>query len=162
MEKSFYDFDYIIELGEKRVEQYTAAYQLVLGRLTNIILISSALGIYLVPVIQDIGQIRSVIFNCGLAFFLLLVIFSIIYTFRLLIPVEVAYFRMSSLYYQDLRLEYEGTRLKPEMSEMEKESIRQEVNHLLKASYINELILAQATTGISISREKGKAFKNQG
>ena len=48
--KSFYDLDYIIELNEKRLEQYTSAYQKVLERLTNIILIYSAITIFLVPI----------------------------------------------------------------------------------------------------------------
>ena len=54
MQKSFYDLDYIVELGEKRVEQYTSAYQLILGRLANILLIYSILGIYLIPITQDL------------------------------------------------------------------------------------------------------------
>lgn len=44
MENSFYNLDYIISLGEKRVDLYLSAYQGVLGRLTNIILIYSAIG----------------------------------------------------------------------------------------------------------------------
>jgi len=54
MENSFYDLDHIISLGEKRVDLYLSAYQAVLGRLTNIILVYSAIGIYLIPIIQDL------------------------------------------------------------------------------------------------------------
>ena len=54
MENSFYDLDYIIGMGEKRVDLYLSAYRGVLGQLTNIILIYSAIGIYLIPIIQDI------------------------------------------------------------------------------------------------------------
>ncbi len=45
MAKSFYDLDYIIEINEKRLAEYTALYQKVLERLTNIILVYSALEI---------------------------------------------------------------------------------------------------------------------
>ncbi len=44
--KSFYDLDCIIEINESRLEQYTSAYQKVLERLTNVILIYSALTIF--------------------------------------------------------------------------------------------------------------------
>jgi hypothetical protein len=54
MEKSFYDLDYIIEINEKRVEQYTSAYQQVLSKLTNIILIYSAVAILQIPNIQEV------------------------------------------------------------------------------------------------------------
>jgi hypothetical protein len=52
MALSFYDLDYIIEINQKRLEEYNASLQLVLGRLTNIILIYSGLGIFLVTFIQ--------------------------------------------------------------------------------------------------------------
>jgi hypothetical protein len=51
---SFYSLDYIIEINEKRYQQYTEAYQKVLEKYTNLILIYSAVGFFLVPVIQDI------------------------------------------------------------------------------------------------------------
>jgi len=38
-EKSFYDLDYIIEINEQRLNEYTTAYQKVLERLTHVILI---------------------------------------------------------------------------------------------------------------------------
>jgi len=44
MSRSFYELDYIIEISEKRLAEYTALYQKVLERFTNIILIYSALG----------------------------------------------------------------------------------------------------------------------
>lgn len=52
--KSFYNLDYIIEINEKRHEQYTSAYQKVLERFTIIILIYSALTIFLIPLIKEL------------------------------------------------------------------------------------------------------------
>lgn len=69
--KSFYDLDYIIELNEKRLDQYTSSYQKVLERLTNIILIYSAITIFLVPIVQDVflAEIRHwVLYICFAAF----------------------------------------------------------------------------------------------
>ncbi|HWK07458.1 MAG TPA: hypothetical protein VNS58_27690 [Puia sp.] len=157
--KSFYDFDYIIEMSEKRVEQYTSAYQLILGRLTNIILIYSALGIYLVPIIQDISQIPSVFFRIGVGLFIVMIIVSVVFTIRLLMPVDIAYFQMSSVYYQDLRLEYEEKIVKPGMTEEQREMAMGKVNNLLKASYIDELIRAQSNNR-SILRRKGSFYYN--
>src|ERR1035438_523553 len=121
--KSFYDLDYIIEMSEKRVEQYTSAYQLILGRLTNIILIYSALGIYLVPIIQDALQNPNTLFRIGAFLFLCMLIVSICFTIRFLIPVDVAYLQMSHVYFQDLRLQYEERIMKQDMTiEQKKEA----------------------------------------
>ena len=76
MENSFYDLDYIISLGEKRVDLYLSAYQGVLGRLTNIILI----------------------YYVAAAIFLGIIITSVIYTIRLLIPIRIAYLEVSDRY----------------------------------------------------------------
>ena len=50
--KSFYDLDYMIEINEQRLEQYTAASEKVMERLTNIIIIYSAIAIFLVPIVM--------------------------------------------------------------------------------------------------------------
>ena len=119
MENSFYNLDYIIGLGEKRVDLYLSAYQGVLGRLTNIILIYSAIGIYLIPIIQDLIDGAKVAFFLFAIILLILVIVSVIYTIRLLIPVHVAYLEVSDRYSTDLRDQYEKKFLRPELSENE-------------------------------------------
>src|SRR5947209_20001981 len=92
MAKSFYDLDYIIEINEKRVEQYTTAYQQVLGKLTNIILIYSALAIFLIPIIQEVfsGTFNWYLDIC-FALFCVLFFISVGYTIRLIFPKELAY-----------------------------------------------------------------------
>jgi len=129
MEKSFYNLDYIIKINEKRIDQYYSAYQKVLERFTNIILIYSAITIFLIPLIQEIFMEK--IFNfieCGsFLIFGILFITSIIFTIRLIIPIEVFYLKSPNKYYGELRLEYE------------KEYEKDHVDTLLNASYINEL-----------------------
>ena len=105
--KDFYNLDYIIEINEKRLEQYTSAYQKVLERLTNIILVYSGLAIFLIPIIQDISRrevthwimVISFICFCGLF------IISLVFTIRLIIPIEVAYLEMPGRYYETYRLQ---------------------------------------------------------
>ena len=46
-EKSFYDLDYIIEINETRLEQYTIAYQKNIDKLTNLIIIYSGITVFL-------------------------------------------------------------------------------------------------------------------
>ncbi len=81
MSKSFYDLDYIIEISEHRLAEYTALYQKVLERLTNIILVYSALGIFLVPLAQHVlaADLTGTVFYIAFALFaaLLLVSFSL-------------------------------------------------------------------------------------
>jgi hypothetical protein len=93
MENSFYDLDYIINLGEKRVDLYLSAYQGVLGRLTNIIIIYSAIGIYLIPIIQDLIDGATMVYYMVAAIFLGIIGASVVFTIRLLFPIRVAYLR---------------------------------------------------------------------
>lgn len=134
--KSFYDLGYIIELNEKRLEQYTSAYQKVLERLTSIILIYSAITIFLVPIAQDIFFLEikhGLLFIC-FAVFVILFFISVTFSIKLIIPVEVAYLEIPKRYYEEYRLAYEQT-IKNE----------DEIKILLKASYINELETALET-----------------
>ncbi|MGB8194196.1 MAG: hypothetical protein WCF67_19855 [Chitinophagaceae bacterium] len=128
--KSFYDLDYIIELNEKRLEQYTAAYQKVLERLTNIILIYSAIAIFLVPVIQDIFFSENSYWFLYVSFSSFVIIFftSVIYTIRLMIPAKVAHLEMPKIYYDKYRGFYEKN-----LKEKNK------IADLLNSSYIHEL-----------------------
>ncbi|MGZ3911522.1 MAG: hypothetical protein ACXVBR_15625 [Flavisolibacter sp.] len=150
MVKSFYDLDYIIEINEQRLEQYTSAYQKVLERLTNIILIYSAITIFLVPVLQDIFffEIKSWCLNICFGVFLILFVISIIFTIKLVIPVEVAYLEIPKRYYQDYRLTYERHFQNQQQIEM-----------LLKASYINELETA-LDTNEKVFRRKSSFYYN--
>lgn len=148
--KSFYDLDYIIELNEKRLEQYTSAYQKVLERLTNIILIYSAITIFLVPIFQDVflAEIRHWLLYLCFAAFTVLFLISVVFTIRLVIPVEVAYLEMPKRYYEEYRLTYEQTIKNHE-----------EIKTLLKASYINELETALQTND-QVFRKKSSFYYN--
>ena len=110
-EKSFYDLNYIIEVNEQRLDQYTTAYHKVLEKLTHIILIYSAITIFLVPLVQDttLFKIRNPVFIGFLVVFLVFFLISVYYTVRLMIPVELAYLKFPRMYYEDYRLEYERT-----------------------------------------------------
>jgi hypothetical protein len=130
MPKSFYDLDYIIEINEKRIEQYISAYQKVLERLTNIILIYSAITIFLNSIIKIVFLNKDCplfLYPCFGVFVLLFTV-SLYYTVRLIIPVEIYNLTMPRKYYEDFRLVYE-----------EIIHNQAEVEKLLKASYIDEL-----------------------
>src|SRR5258708_12678208 len=91
--KSFYDLDYIIEINQQRLDQYTTAYQKVLERLTHIILIYSAITIFLIPLIQDSAffKIRNLFFITSLILFLVLLSISLMFTTTLIIPLNIPY-----------------------------------------------------------------------
>ncbi len=127
---SFYDLDYIIEVNEKRIDQYLSAYQKVLERFTNIILIYSAITIFLISIIQDIfiaGSRPLFLYIC-FGIFSILFLISLYFTIRLIIPVKVAYLVAPKIYYEENRLHYEQTITQQD-----------QVEKLLKKSYINEL-----------------------
>lgn len=128
--RSFYDLDYIIEINERRIEELSANYQKVLERITNIILIYSAIAIFLVPVVQDLcwRTITHSLFLCSFSIFIVLFLVSIFYTIRLLLPVQISYLDPPDKYYNEFRSKYEEI-----IADIH------EVPDLLKASYITEL-----------------------
>lgn len=133
---TFYDLEYIISKNEKRIEDYISAYQKVLERFTNIIIIYSAIAIFLVPICQDICnyEIKHWLSITCFVIFACLFLVSLYFTVRLLLPVEVSYLSSPKRYYETIRLQYEqsiGTAGGPQ-------SIA-EIPQLLQASYISEL-----------------------
>lgn len=148
MEKSFYDLDYIIEINEQRLEQYNSAYDKVLGRLTNLILVYSAIMIFLLPIVQDIFITRAYHWPLYACFFVftLLFITSLVFTVRLIIPAQIAYLESPKKYYEDYRLIYEQTI-----------SNQDEIKKLLKASYITELESAWETNEL-VFRKKSSFY----
>ncbi|WEK37909.1 MAG: hypothetical protein P0Y53_10400 [Candidatus Pseudobacter hemicellulosilyticus] len=140
MPYSFYDLDYIIDVNERRIDQYLSAYQKVLARFTNLILIYSALMIFLIPVFEQLFLTNDKKYWLCCCFGLFSVLFgtSLFFTVRLIIPVQVYFLRTPNAYYENFRLRYERNLLhkNPTLSKPELES---KVAQLLKASYINEL-----------------------
>jgi hypothetical protein len=151
MGKSFYDLDYIIEINERRLAEYTALYQRVLERLTNIILVYSALGIFLVPLTQHAlaADIPGVLFYGAFCLFAVLLIVSVVYLIRLLLPVEIAYLDPPKKYYDEYKSSLENL-------EIGNEAV---VNDSLKGAYILELENAIEINS-SAFREKSSFFYN--
>lgn len=142
---SFYNLDYIIELNEKRLEQFSDAYQKNLSKFTNILIIYSAIAVFIVQITQGLffGGDRILLNYVCFSIFLALFFYSIIYTIKLLIPVDVAYLIEPKSYYVDFRIDYENA------GKSEKEA-----DNLVKASYINELEKA-VTINNSLFKRKG-------
>jgi hypothetical protein len=157
MENSFYDLDYIIAMGEKRVDLYLSAYQNILGRITNIILVYTAIGIYLIPIVQDLIDGAEVSYIVAAVLFLGLTIVSVGFTVRLLLPVRVAYLEDSNRYSTDLRQQYEVRYLNKEMNEVQTQAAKELINKYLKASYIDELSQAQLVNQ-TVSESKGSFY----
>lgn len=141
---SFYDLDYIIELNEQRLEQYSNAYQKNLDKFTNILIIYSAIAIFLIPIVQTLFLTEPRHWLHYVSFFLFLIPFfySLVFTIRLLIPVEVAYLIEPKTYYEKFRLEYEAEGKSQEITDK-----------YLKASYINELEKAVTANNFVFKRK---------
>lgn len=99
-------------------------------RLTHILLIYSGITIFLIPLVEDgaLFRIRSPVFVGFLLVFLGLLVVSMLFTVRLMIPTGVVFLGFPKRYYQDYRAEYE-----------EVIANRDNIKDLLKASYIKEL-----------------------
>ncbi|MVT09474.1 hypothetical protein [Chitinophaga tropicalis] len=134
-QKSFYDLEYLIEINEKRIEEYISAYQKILERLTNIVIVYSALAIFFIPICQDLFQseITHWLFISSFVIFVGLFSFSLYFTIRLIIPEDVAYLGSPKRYYNTLRWEYEQL--------IEKQSFdwQENIDKQLQASYVGEL-----------------------
>src|SRR5690349_2342503 len=133
MAKSFYDFDYIIELSEERLNECNSNYQQIFGSITNVILIYSALGIFITTLAQHVidRDIQGWPFYGCFVIFSILLITSIFFFVRLLAPVEIAYLDPPAKYYDTFKPLIE--RIYPGAAN------RQAVDNSLKASYILEI-----------------------
>jgi len=149
MSKSFYELDYIIEVSEKRLAEYTALYQKVPERLTNIILVYSALSIFLIPMTQHAleADIAGILYYTVFILFVGLLLISLLYFVRLLLPVEIAYLDPPKKYYDIFLSQIEALHL----------GNQQIVNDSLKGSYILELENAIQINS-SVFRRKSSFF----
>lgn len=148
--KSFYDLDYMIEINEQRLGEYSAACEKVMDRLTNILVIYSAMTIFLVPIILMFfgpGEKPWWLKACFLLFAGLFSI-SIFNTVRLIIPVSVKWLREPKVIYKNYRMEYE-----------KEVNNRMSLEVLLKASYINELEDSLLSNIVNYKR-KNKLYRN--
>jgi hypothetical protein len=136
MAKSFYNLDYLIEISEKRLEEYTASYQKVFDGITNIILIYSILGIFLTAFVRHVieADIAGWMYYICFALFSISFIISISYFVRLLLPVKVAYLDPPKKYYDWYKPKMEA--VYPGVAN------RQKVDDSLKGSYILEIDMA--------------------
>ena len=128
--KSFYDLDYMIEINEQRLEQYTAASEKVMERLTNIIIIYSAIAIFLVPIVRLVfwsGR-GDWVLHLSFGLFALLFGVSVLYTVRLILPRHSALLQIPAVIYNDCRIKYEKTL-----------NNRIAIEDLLKILYVAEL-----------------------
>jgi hypothetical protein len=130
---SFYDLDHIIAKNEQRLEQYGSAYEKLMERLTNIIVIFSAMAIFLIPIVREVfwGGEKSWVLNGCFVLFVVLFGISVVNTVRLLLPVHLAMLRMPEKYYIEEKVSYENFTKN-----------KNTVDALLKASYIRELQVA--------------------
>lgn len=128
---SFYDLNYLIEINEKRLQEHIAAYRLQEGKFTNLLVIYSAFCIFLVPVIQSLCwhvADCSWLMYSSFGLFILLLCSSLYYAVKLLLPGRTPYLDDPIVFYQQLLRAYNnGSRS------------MDEINQLIKASYISQL-----------------------
>ena len=136
MAKSFYDIDYIIEVNEKRDEQFRAEYDKVTGKISNILIVYTALSLFFIPIAQDIcdNKIINPSFHYFLYPFVSLFITSFILTICFLFPRSVDYLSSPRQYYTELRDE-----LETEMNNSNQVIDTATIDNRLKSSYITEL-----------------------
>ncbi|AWO00496.1 hypothetical protein DLD77_01630 [Chitinophaga alhagiae] len=147
---SFYDFDYIIDINEKRLEQYSNAYQRNVDRFTNVMVIYSGFAIFLIPMVQSLFFAEAkyhLMYHLSFYCFIVLFSCSLINTIRLLAPVDVAYLQEPRIYYEEYRLKYENLKSKQQGLRLH------EVDNLIKSSYIDELERAVSRNDILFQRK---------
>lgn len=89
---SFYSLDDVIDINEKRLSEYKSAYEKRIQGFNNVIIIYSAIAIFLPQIITDLIKAKSFSFYEG--FFILFTsafTYSLVFTIKLLVPREVAF-----------------------------------------------------------------------
>lgn len=143
--KSFYDLDYIIEINEQRLEQYANAHQKSVERFTTLLVIYSALCIFLVPVIQTLFLTKEKwhwSYYCSFFVFCILFLISIINSILLLSPRGISVLLTPDLYYKVMKQVFE---------EMGHPS--SDVEALIKSLYIVELEGAVNENSVKLHRK---------
>ena len=128
---SFYDLDYIIEMNEERLEQYSNLHQKNVDKFTTILVLYSVFASFLIPIIQSLFFATAKyhwLYHISFCVFIFLLTISLINTILLLIPVDIARLSEPKLYYEEYKYGYEDENVTPD-----------EVDTLIKSSYISEL-----------------------
>lgn len=143
--KSFYDLDYIIEINEQRLEQYIIAQQKNTERFTTLLVIYSALCIFLVPVIQTLFLTKEQYhwsYYCSFYTFCILFIISIVNSVLLLSPEAREVLLAPDVYYKNIKQFYETEGLPPAQADT-----------IIKGSYIVELEGAVSKNRLRVHRK---------
>jgi len=110
-----------------------------------------ALGIFLIPLTQHVmkADVPGVPFYMSFMVFMTLLIISLVYFIRLLLPIDIAYLEPPQRYYYEYRLELESLSIGNE----------DVIGNSLKSSYISELERAIEINGNAF-RKKNSLFYN--
>lgn len=142
---SFYDLDYIIELNEKRLEQYNSAYQRYVGKFTILMVFYSVFTIFLVPIIETLylsGASCYWLHQASFYAFLFFFGYSLFYAVKLLIPTDIRHLAEPKEYY--IMHLHKHERLGRNKSE---------TDTFTKVAYIQELQETVAMNGVNLTRK---------
>lgn len=150
MSVSFYDFDYIIEINQRRLEEYIALANRATDRIAPIVLVYSALGIFLIPLINHLlkADIANILFDVASCLLLILMLLSIFYFIRLLLPVTVMHLDPPAEYYDNLMSKYEKMYILDTV----------DIDLILKNAFVDELE-KEILKSKAIFERKGAYFK---
>jgi hypothetical protein len=133
---SFYDLDCIIELNEKRQNEYVEAYHKTQDKFTQLMILYSVEAIFLMPVVQSLffsGANCNWLFHLSFYLYVTLFLVSVIYSIRLLTPSSIYRPKLPETFYFEYRKWYE------KFGWDEKR-----IDIMLKTSYLDELEYALA------------------
>lgn len=152
MSTSFYNFDYYIEANEKRDAVIRAEYDKVLGRVSNILIIYSAISVSLISICKDLFTVP---FNFW--YFMAVVLFgvpflvSFVYAIRFLFPIVIPVLMAPREYYAQLRSELEAAfPNSSNLTDVQKEEINQKIKNI----YLEELEDAVTNNTILVCRKR--------
>ncbi len=136
MPKSFYNLDDNIELNEKRHEQIIAEYDKVIAKISNIIIVYTAVSFFFIPIAQDIveGKMHNHLFWFCLILFSTIFLISFIRTVIFLWPRDVDTLKPPSEYYTGIR-----NKIEPKYTTDEKGTDKATVDIILKSAYNSEI-----------------------
>ncbi|ACU60083.1 hypothetical protein [Chitinophaga pinensis] len=161
--KPFYDPVYIIELNEQRLEQYANALQKNTEKFTTLLVLYSALCIFLVPVCQKLfieKAVRDVGFYWAFYGFGALFGVSLVFAVLQMLPERLKMLRDPEVYYRYTKQFYEYQGMSQEqvdlyvktnyLSELEKTLIKEESDYYVKQrSTTSHFILQQLLSSLT-------------
>jgi hypothetical protein len=131
MAKDFLDFEFQMELNEKYLDKYHSLFEQTMGKISLISLVYSIIAVYTVQFAPLVFSSKlNLFFSICFIFLILLVILSLTYTVKFMLPISVSHMHSPAYFYKQIKSEYQTKK---------KITDKKILNQYIQATYLQEI-----------------------